>query len=720
MSGRNIQCPCFKCENHKFWNAETVKLYLLKKGFIRDYYVWDRHGEPYVARQRGEESSTHYSNTQGGKDDDNLMYNMVMDAAGPSFDPEIPNAEAQRLYTSPTTATHMRWHAEHDKEEGVIRHCSDSEEWKQFDRAHPSFLSETRNVRLGLSADRFQPFGATVGVETWDNSLKQNFRMRAALIWTVSDFPAYSMLSGWKTAGHLACPHCAHGHDAYNISHGGKTTWFDNHRKFLPTNHPFQKNKNWFTKGKTVTESAPPVRTGEDVLQEIESLGLKKITELGCDEHNARIIKAYNCGWKKRSIFWDLPYWRILSIRHNLDVMHVEKNVFENIFNTIMVIEGKTKDNSKARDDIAMIYRIPQHIFFFSFSIKSKEANEFGRTSRRIPAQSAENVPQKSGQHNSTQSVKRVKRISAKYGNRRPQKSGHHNSTLGQGIPQSEHCYTKQKNKEVLEFGSPTRSRAAQSQQESLVQSRHTTTYSEPSTPDLSQQSQHLTTQSRQLTPNIVNVSSAAENDFAYWSIGSTHMDGRIRVAVVDNVLEPSNQCSSQIRKTLYERLEPTGYNWKSVSKETKYFYFEEFKLDTTLYRGWLGSARRKYSKICSVARAGWETDEEDDIRIGQQVYEKWIENWQIPEFQKKSMTQKKTFLQLCELHEKAEDPIDKNAIFLEAVGGVDRKKRVYGVGSSQSLFYKSKNHIPYSSTSDDAENQKLQEEIKGMKEKMK
>ncbi|KAK1354707.1 DUF4216 domain-containing protein [Heracleum sosnowskyi] len=96
------------------------------------------------------------------------------------------------------------------------------------------------------------------------------------------------MLFGWKTAGHLACPHCAHDHDAYNLSHGGKTTWFDNHRKFLPTNHPFQKNKNWFTKGKTVTELAPPVRTCEDVLQEIEMFGLMKITELGSEEHIAK------------------------------------------------------------------------------------------------------------------------------------------------------------------------------------------------------------------------------------------------------------------------------------------------------------------------------------------------------------------------------------------------------------------------------------------------
>ena len=40
-----------------------------------------------------------------------------------------------------------------------------------------------------------------VGVETWDVSLKQNFIMRALLLWTVSDFPAYSLLSGWTTAG---------------------------------------------------------------------------------------------------------------------------------------------------------------------------------------------------------------------------------------------------------------------------------------------------------------------------------------------------------------------------------------------------------------------------------------------------------------------------------------------------------------------------------------
>ncbi|KAK1405010.1 hypothetical protein POM88_004615 [Heracleum sosnowskyi] len=80
------------------WDAETVKVHLMSKGFIRDYYEWNRHGEPYIARQSGEQSSTYYSNIEDRRDENNLMYNMVMDAAGPSFDPEMPNSEAQKIY----------------------------------------------------------------------------------------------------------------------------------------------------------------------------------------------------------------------------------------------------------------------------------------------------------------------------------------------------------------------------------------------------------------------------------------------------------------------------------------------------------------------------------------------------------------------------------------------------------------------------------------------
>ena len=62
--------------------------------------------------------------------------------------------------------------------------------------------------------------------------------------------------------------------------------------------------------------------------------------------------KGYTHNLVKMSIFWELPYWAILLIRHNLDVMHIEKNIFDNVFYIVMDIKAKTKDNIKARMDL--------------------------------------------------------------------------------------------------------------------------------------------------------------------------------------------------------------------------------------------------------------------------------------------------------------------------------------------------------------------------------
>jgi len=64
---------------------------------------------------------------------------------------------------------------------------------------------------------------------------------------------------------------------------------------------------------------------------------------------------TYN--WVKQSIFWELSYWKTNLLRHNLDVMHIEKNMFENIFNTVMDVKRNTKDNIKARLDVVFCNR---------------------------------------------------------------------------------------------------------------------------------------------------------------------------------------------------------------------------------------------------------------------------------------------------------------------------------------------------------------------------
>ncbi|GKF32404.1 zinc finger, PHD-type containing protein [Tanacetum coccineum] len=46
------------------------------------------------------------------------------------------------------------------------------------------------------------------GVKTLDVATNTEFSVRAMLLWTISDFPARSSLSGWSGQGYLACLTC--------------------------------------------------------------------------------------------------------------------------------------------------------------------------------------------------------------------------------------------------------------------------------------------------------------------------------------------------------------------------------------------------------------------------------------------------------------------------------------------------------------------------------
>ena len=185
----------------------------------------------------------------------------------------------------------------------------------RFDNTYPEFAAEARNVRLGLCTDGFNPFGHdrkyscwlvmltpynlptgecmkepfmfltalvpgpkdpgltldvflqplikeliklwTGGIPEYDVSTKMNFTLRAALLCTVSDFPAYSMLSGRKTAGKYACPHCMEDTDAFRLKGSGKFCWFDCHRRFLEKGHKFRKNKVQWLRNRVVKKGPP-------------------------------------------------------------------------------------------------------------------------------------------------------------------------------------------------------------------------------------------------------------------------------------------------------------------------------------------------------------------------------------------------------------------------------------------------------------------------------
>ncbi|KAF5457849.1 hypothetical protein F2P56_021926 [Juglans regia] len=312
----------------------------------------------------------------------------------------------QRLFMSKNIAKSMKWHREQRVDDhSTLRHPADSKMWRQFDKDHSWFAEDARNVRLGLASDGFNPFNNNSkpysiwpvilvpynlppwlcmkdpylmlsllipgpkapgndidvylqplvnelkdlwenGIDTYDASKSENFQLHAALLWTINDFPAYANLSGWSTKGKMACPLCNEDTDSMWLKHGRKHSYMG-HRRFLPSTHTWRKKKTAFN-GSDDHRLPPPERMGHDLLHQLENV---------CNVEFGKGSRKRKCrpdelNWTKKSIFFNLPYWSMLSLRHNLDVMHIEKNICDNVLGTLMGIEGKTKDTANARRDL--------------------------------------------------------------------------------------------------------------------------------------------------------------------------------------------------------------------------------------------------------------------------------------------------------------------------------------------------------------------------------
>jgi len=139
---------------------------------------------------------------------------------------------------------------------------------------------------------------------------------------------------------------------AFTLTNRGKASFFYCHCRFLPTNHRYRKNINDFFVGKVENDVTSTRLSGEELHNVVSEYDAIVFGFQSCKQKFPSFGLIHN--WVKRSIFWELPYWKTNLLRHNLDVMHIEKNMFENIFNTVMDVKGKIKDNIKARSGIAL------------------------------------------------------------------------------------------------------------------------------------------------------------------------------------------------------------------------------------------------------------------------------------------------------------------------------------------------------------------------------
>ena len=117
--------------------------------------------------------------------------------------------------------------------------------------------------------------------------------MRAALLWTISDFPAYAMLSGWSTKGKLACPCCNYGTSFTYLKHSRKMCYMC-HRAFLPVDHPWRFDTRTFN-GHIEDKSPPDLLEGTQIFELLQNF------QNVFGKHQ----KKNNDGpWKKKSIFF--------------------------------------------------------------------------------------------------------------------------------------------------------------------------------------------------------------------------------------------------------------------------------------------------------------------------------------------------------------------------------------------------------------------------------
>nr|XP_024933706.2 uncharacterized protein LOC107428797 [Ziziphus jujuba var. spinosa] len=190
-----------------------------------------------------------------------------------------------------------------------------------------------------------------VGVQTYDASMDELFQLHVAIVWTINNFPAYAYLSRWSTKGKLACPTCNIEPSSFSL-HYGKKICYMGHRRFLPSNHKWQ-NCNWF--GGKDHRLPPKMLSGFDVLEQLQDFTQPTFGKAhGRGQQRKMADKLHN--WTKKSIFFDLSYWRHLKIRHNFDVMHIDKNVCDSLLGTMMNIEGKTKDTYNSQLDLERMH----------------------------------------------------------------------------------------------------------------------------------------------------------------------------------------------------------------------------------------------------------------------------------------------------------------------------------------------------------------------------
>jgi hypothetical protein len=168
-------------------------------------------------------------------------------------------------------------------------------------------LEELLQLWRGIAAQDFsKPLG------------ERRFLMRAILMWVISDYPGYGLISGLCTHGHKGCTVCGPATEARTAKSGnkvtvehrvkGRKTVYTGGRKWLHRHHPYRRNLDF--NGQEEVRSPPVPLTAA----ETSRCGLEREKYLADGgRENGKDDPVHIYAVKRRSYLDELPYWKVSS-----------------------------------------------------------------------------------------------------------------------------------------------------------------------------------------------------------------------------------------------------------------------------------------------------------------------------------------------------------------------------------------------------------------------
>ncbi|RVW61746.1 hypothetical protein CK203_065428 [Vitis vinifera] len=283
-----IRCPCMRCGNLIHHTPNKIREDMFFNGIDQSYHTWYWHKEAGPSSRQPIEMAQCYDTMDCGDVvstvemvhvvDDEFMTDpisfkkLLEDAEKPLYPSCIKFTKLStlvKLYnvkawnelndasSCPTCGT-SRWKvnkagARNTKRipEKVLWYFPPIPRFKRMFR-YPKIpkdlkwhAKDCRNLRLVISAYGMNPHSSMtreVGVKAYDAHQREFFTLKAILLWTINDFPAYGNLSGCTVKGYHACPICGEETNSHWLKHGNKNS-YTGHRRFLPCNHPFRSKR---------------------------------------------------------------------------------------------------------------------------------------------------------------------------------------------------------------------------------------------------------------------------------------------------------------------------------------------------------------------------------------------------------------------------------------------------------------------------------------------